>query len=88
MAITDQLAGSRRVSNKQLRLWAAATGTPAYINTITAAISADTEDAESVFYYGGDMIEGDALADAIQTALGLSDGAWSSAISTMLGYQR
>lgn len=99
MAVLDQLGfapvGLRRVSNKQLRLWAGDNGTPTrHIYTIIngtgalVGISQDPDQDEHVFHTGGDMIEGDALAVRIQALLGMSDSDWSLAISDMLDYAR
>jgi hypothetical protein len=93
MAIVDQLdptavvTTTRTVTNKQLRLWASANGAPTlYIYLIINGISSLPADAESVFHYGGDLIEGDGLADAIQTLLGFSDAQMAAAVTSMLTY--
>lgn len=92
MAVLDQITGStspnglRRVTNKQLRLWAVANGTPKHVYTIQDAIDPDPGTANSIFYSGADMIEGDALATAIKNALAMTDSEWSLAISAMLEY--
>jgi hypothetical protein len=93
MAIVDQLdpaavvTSTRVVTNKQLRLWASDNGSPTlYIYTIINGVSSLPADAESVFHTGGDMIEGDALADRIQAILGFSDDQMTAAVTSMLTY--
>lgn len=86
-SVVIQAEGSRRVTNKQIRLWAGENGFPTlYIYTLTNGISSDPADEESVFHTGGDMVEGDELADAIQTALGFTDAQMTAAVTAMLTY--
>jgi hypothetical protein len=93
MAIVDQLDPSAvvtstwTVTNKQLRLWGAANGSPTlYIYLIINGVSSLPADAESVFHTGGDMIQGDALADRIQTILGFSDAQMTASAIAMQTY--
>lgn len=95
MAIVDQLDPSaivtprRTVTNKQIRLWASDKGAPTlYIYLIIDGVSSLPSDEESVFHTGGDMIEGDALAAAIQDALSFTDAQMTAAVTEMLIYPK
>ena len=95
MAIVDQLDPSavvtttRTVTNKQLRLWASANGAPTlYIYLIINGISSLPADTEAVFHTGGDMIEGDAIALAIQAILGFSAAQMTAAVTSMVTYPK
>ena len=86
-SVVIQAEGSRRVTNKQIRLWAADRGSPTlYIYLLINGISSTPSDDESVFHTGGDMIEGDALADRIQAILAFSDAQMTAAVTEMLTY--
>lgn len=79
----------RVVTNKQLRLWASATGTPTlYIYLLTNGIDATPSASEAVFYAGGNMIENDPLALRVQSILGFSAAQMTAAVSAMLLYPR
>lgn len=96
MAVTDQLGvypgvtGLRRVSNRQMRQWLGANGSPAYIYTVIngngtlAGISDDPASAENAQFHSGDLVENDTLAARIKALLSFNDTQWSNAISGML----
>jgi hypothetical protein len=86
-AIIYTPSATRTVTNKQIRLWASDNGSPTlYIYLLINGISSLPEDPESVFHTGGDMIEGDALADRIQAILGFTDDQMTAAVTAMLTY--
>lgn len=93
MAIVDQLdpaavvTSTRVVTNKQLRLWASDNGSPTlYIYLLINGVSSLPADEESVFHYGGDMIEGDALASRVKNVLGFTADQMTAAVTAMLTY--
>ena len=75
------------VTMKQLRLWAAANGTPLYIYTIDNAVPADIASTVNIQWnHGNTMVYSDALYTFIQSTLGFTSNQMVTALAAMQGY--
>jgi hypothetical protein len=78
---------SPTVTMKQLRLWLAANGAPAYIYTVDQAVSADIASTINIYWlHGNTMVTGDPLYVFIQTTLGFTSTQMAAALVGMQGY--
>ena len=75
------------VTQKQIRAWAASTGSPLYIYTIDNACPADIANIVNIQWnHGNTMAVGDPLYLFIQSTLGFSSAQMSAAFTVMQTY--